>query len=380
MRIAPAYSRRPALLALGALIAFVLPHVSAWAAPPTPEIQAKQAEAAAAQAELDRMNSALEVQVEQYDAVTEALDQTRADILVTREDLRRSEEDLVQARRVLGERAASIYKDGKIGPLDIFLGVRSFDEFMVRLDLAVRISRSDAEMVLRVKNAKAAVEASELALEQRQSEQVALQSEVSARAGEIQAQMETQERFVSQLNGQVKELIAQEEARQAAIAAERARQAAAAAAAKAAARATSGTSGRTATDPASLKSGDSTVVAVALKYLGVPYKWGGSTPDGFDCSGFTQFVYHEVGVELPRNSQSQYRYGQHIAADRTDLLQPGDLVFFGTDGDADAVHHVGIYVGDGNYIHAPYTGASVRVDSLTSRIDTKGDYVGASRI
>jgi len=121
------------------------------------------------------------------------------------------------------------------------------------------------------------------------------------------------------------------------------------------------------------------VVDIALQYLGVPYVYGGSSPSGFDCSGLVQYVYRQVGVSLPRTSQSQFRVGEHIPADRVDLLQPGDLVFFGTDGDPSRVHHVGMYVGDGNYVHAPYTGTVVRVNSLTSRIQSSGDYVGGSR-
>ncbi|MGB4441229.1 MAG: C40 family peptidase, partial [Coriobacteriia bacterium] len=125
--------------------------------------------------------------------------------------------------------------------------------------------------------------------------------------------------------------------------------------------------------------GQAQVVSIALQYLGVPYVWGGSTPSGFDCSGLTQYCYRQVGVSLPRTSQSQYQAGQHIARDRLDLLRPGDLVFFGTNGDAGDVHHVGMYVGDGNYVHAPYTGAVVRVDSLNARISSRSDYVGGSR-
>ena len=104
------------------------------------------------------------------------------------------------------------------------------------------------------------------------------------------------------------------------------------------------------------------------------------TPNTLNSLSSLDFPHSgQVTFSLPRTSQSQYEAGQHIARGRLDLLKPGDLVFFGTDGDADAVHHVGMYVGDGNYVHAPYTGAVVRVDSLTARIAAKADYVGASR-
>ncbi|MDZ4177970.1 MAG: NlpC/P60 family protein, partial [Coriobacteriia bacterium] len=349
MRIATAYSRRRAIVALGLLMAAASAPSVARAVPATPEIAAKQAEATSAQAELESMNAALEVQVEEFNAISEALDQTREQIRITRSELETAERDLDGARKKLAGRAASIYKDGGSGLLDVFLGARSFDDFMVRVDLAVRINRADADMVSTVKAAKARVETAALALEQRQAEQVTLQSEASIRAQRIVADVAAQERFVGQLNGEVRALITAEEERQRQIAEERARQAALAAAARAAA----GSAGsRAAADPSSLKEGHAEVVEVALRYLGVPYVWSGSTPAGFDCSGLTQYSYRQIGISLPRTSQSQFNAGQHIARDRLDLVKPGDLVFFGTNGDAARVHHVGMYVGDGNYVHA----------------------------
>jgi cell wall-associated NlpC family hydrolase len=116
-----------------------------------------------------------------------------------------------------------------------------------------------------------------------------------------------------------------------------------------------------------------------MEYLGVPYVWGGSTPEGFDCSGLTWHVYRRIGVSVPRNSRSQFTVGAYIPPDRMDLLLPGDLVFFGYESNPERIHHVGIFVGGGDYLHAPSTGRPVQVESLTSRIARRGDYVGATR-
>lgn len=112
-------------------------------------------------------------------------------------------------------------------------------------------------------------------------------------------------------------------------------------------------------------------VDVAKEYRGVPYVAGGSTPSGFDCSGFTRYVYGKLGVKLTHNSQAQYNECSTKVA-RGDL-QPGDLVFFG--GSTSSINHVGIYVGDGKYIHSPQTGDVVSIDDLSRRTN----YVGAAR-
>lgn len=362
---------------------------AAHAAPSTPEIEQKQAEADAANAELERMRGDLEVQVEEYNAITEAVAATREEIRIADEELDEARRQLAAAQAALGERAANIYRSGGTSAIEFLLGVQSFEDLIVRFDLMRRISSADAQAVADVKDAKARVEARAEALEQRQAEQLALQQQAEARASAIEQEVARQERFVARLDADVQALIAAEEERRRALEAERARQAAAAAAAAAQQRpaeaAASGsaapgtTTGRTPADPGSLSSGDASVVDVALQYLGVRYVWGGASPTGFDCSGLMQYCYRQVGIMLPRTSRAQYMVGQHIAPGRLDLLLPGDLVFFGTGGDPSAVHHVGMYVGDGNYLHAPHRGAVVRIDSLTGRIAESGDYVGACR-
>lgn len=117
-------------------------------------------------------------------------------------------------------------------------------------------------------------------------------------------------------------------------------------------------------------------VHFAQEHLGTPYLWGGDgTPedDGrFDCSGLTKAAYEAVGIELPRVANDQWHAGPH--PERDELL-PGDLVFFSTDlTDSRAIHHVGLYVGGGYMINAPYTGAVIRFDPIDSP-----DYFGATR-
>ncbi|HEV3014518.1 MAG TPA: C40 family peptidase, partial [Actinomycetota bacterium] len=106
--------------------------------------------------------------------------------------------------------------------------------------------------------------------------------------------------------------------------------------------------------------------------VGTPYRWGATGPASFDCSGLVRFAYAHAGLSLPRTSRQQWSAGRHLeVAD----LRPGDLVFWAHDpADPATIHHVGMYVGQGLMVHAPHTGALVRVDALRP-----GGYAGATR-
>jgi cell wall-associated NlpC family hydrolase len=107
---------------------------------------------------------------------------------------------------------------------------------------------------------------------------------------------------------------------------------------------------------------------IAMRYLGVPYLWGGASPAGFDCSGLVLYVYAQLGISLPHFAAAQYGSGTPVARDQ---LQPGDLVFF------DGLNHVGIYIGGDEMIHAPHTGDVVKISPMS---DFGNAYVGARRL
>jgi hypothetical protein len=119
------------------------------------------------------------------------------------------------------------------------------------------------------------------------------------------------------------------------------------------------------------------VVDYARKQLGVPYLWGGDTPGvDFDCSGLTMAAYSSVGISLPHNAYLQYEQGPKLSKIAT--LAPGDLVFFSSNGTEKGIEHVGIYIGDGQMIDAPHTGANVRIDKNFQSWNNPS-YFGATR-
>lgn len=358
-------------------VAFVLFAAPAFAVPTNSKIQAAQAEAAKARDTLDSMRSDLEIRVEEYNRVNEALHKTRDQISVTRDRLAQEDASLQRARQLLDSRAAGIYRGGGgVDVLEVVLGTTSFEDFLTRLDLLTRIGVSDAALVSGVKDARQQVSETKRVLEQREADQVALRNQAEDKRQQVESAIARQKEFVGSLNASVSKLIKEEEQRQAALAAERARRLAASQAA--AERAAAGRAAAERAGSGNPGEGHPAIIGVAMKCIGVPYAWGGTTPSGFDCSGLAQYCYAQINVSIPRTSQEQYYGGQHIPADRLDLLKKGDLLFFGRGQSPDAVHHVVIFAGGDDIIEAPNSGADVCVSSLSDRL-SRGEYVGASR-
>jgi cell wall-associated NlpC family hydrolase len=119
--------------------------------------------------------------------------------------------------------------------------------------------------------------------------------------------------------------------------------------------------------------GASQLVTTALALRGAPYRNGGTSPAGFDCSGFTQYVFASHGIVLPRDTREQYRSGDHVKDD----IAPGDLLFFWTTGPG--ATHVGIAIGGGAFVHAPSSSGVVRVERLDARYWSVR-YLGARRL
>ncbi len=260
----------------------------------------------------------------------------------------RARMDVVQKH--LNVRARSMYRSGPMGFVDVLLGAQSFDEFAATWDVLRDLNESDAASVAELKSLRAEAKAAHKTLaakEKAASHQVAI---MRTNRNAILDKLAERKRKLAGLESEIAALERAEEAAQAA-------------------RAVSFVKHRSRGDrnfPPPRHAARSEVVAIAKQYLGAPYVWGADGPNSFDCSGLTMFVYRQVGVSLPHSSRAQINCGERVS--RSDL-QPGDLVFFGS-----PIHHVGIYVGGGMYIHAPHTGDVVKISPLN-----RNDYAGACR-
>ena len=170
-----------------------------------------------------------------------------------------------------------------------------------------------------------------------------------------------QQALYSQAKGELAQLVAEAQARE-----ERARQAAAAQRAQTAVARRSRNSPGLVANPGPASGNAATAVQTALNQVGDPYVWGAAGPDTFDCSGLTMYAWRAAGVGLPHNTNAQYSATRHISIDQ---LQPGDLVYYNGFG------HMGMYIGNGQIVHAPHSGDVVKVTGLYY----PGNPVGASR-
>jgi len=317
-------------------------------------VTSKTAQLRTVQAQLEDLGMQVEKAVERYNQAAERLSATRDKIGQNRRLLAAAQRQLELARRQLVARARDIYKTPQTDFADVIFEARSFDDLVAQLDLLQRLGDSDADLVRSVTAQEREIKDRRIALLQDEKAARRLVAQREAQKEDILAREARMKSVENGLRTEIKQLV---EAQQ---------RAAAAAAARAAAAATSSStgSGAGATGGSSAVSdpggaGHPEVVAIAQRYLGIPYLWGGASPKtGFDCSGLTMYVYAQIGIGLSHGATDQQRASKPVPLN---ALQPGDLVFYGN---ASYSYHVAIYVGGGQVIEAPRTGSVVSYDGV----------------
>ena len=322
-------------------------------------LQDRQAEVRQVAREVEELDRRLDIASDDYHEAREAYETAVERRVEADTRLEETEARLETVQLHLKTRAVEVYRTGTAGAgiLEVLLGATSFEEFAGLWTLLEELNRNDAANSAELKDLTTEIE--ELREELLEVEEEAKEQNDRMRDARQRAETDLANRRerLRGLESEVRQL--QEE--QAAAAAARAAAQQSAAASSPAGGSTGGQ-----TFPAPTRQPRSEVVNIARRYLGTPYLWGGTTPAGFDCSGFTQHVFRQVGVNLPRVSRAQIGVGQRV--NRADL-QPGDLVFFGS-----PIHHVGIYAGGGQMIHSPTHGQGVRFTAIAHM-----NFTGATR-
>jgi peptidoglycan DL-endopeptidase CwlO len=333
-----------------------------------PSVSSKQAEAQHVLGQIQQIDSSLERAVESYNAANSKLARIRGDLKENRYALTVAKSNLSHAQRTLSSRLVALYtSDSSSSTLEVVLGASNLDDLLTRIDTAHRVSSQDSQVVSTVRAYRTAVKTHQLQLEHAQAAQQQVVAAKAAEQARIQSQLAQRRALLSTIKSQIATLQAQERQRQVALAAQaRSRIGVIRPPGSGVGAAATTPEGATVAPPSRYGG----VVGIAMRYLGVPYVWGGASPRGFDCSGLVMYVFAQVGVSLPHYTGGQYASGVAVSRDQ---LQPGDLVFF------NGVSHVGIYIGGGQFIHAPHTGDVVKISSL-SESWYASTYVGARRI
>jgi cell wall-associated NlpC family hydrolase len=347
-----------------------------------PDIQSKREQAQAIMVELQNLDASLGLAIEAYNGANVELDRIDGELEVNAKHLVVARKSLNVAQRRIAERLRDLYVNGDGDTtLDVLLGARSLDDVIARLDAIQRVSKQDARILTEVKEYRRQVQTHRAKLKDARAEQAEVVAERAAQKASIESQLAERQRLLASVKDEIERMQAEERRRQAELAAlARARAQAALAAQEAAAvapQAVEVTESYVPTEaglpaaPPPDGSKASQVIAIAMRYLGVPYVWGGASPSqGFDCSGLTTYVFAQIGVSLPHHAATQFNYGTPVSRDD---LQPADLVFF------NGLGHMGMYIGGGQFIHAPHTGDVVKISSIHDSWYAS-TWVGARRI
>lgn len=350
------------------------------------DIADKQAEAARIAEELEAQGQKVSMLAERLNQARLKADAVQAEVVKTQADVARTDASVAEAKETLkGYVVRSYMRGGRMSQLQLLLGGQGeANDLAVRNGYVKSLTADERQAIDALAAAREAAEAKREALEATQKDARAALGAVEAErraAAEAEAAAKA---TLNKVQGELASLVAAEEARRAEEAARKAqaelaerRQREEAARQRQAAATTTTTRGATAApapspdpDPAPApapNAGAARAVEEAKRQVGKPYEWGGSGPDTFDCSGLTAWAWKAGGKYLPHSSKAQYDATRRVSVDD---VQPGDLLFYGN-----PIHHVGIYVGNGQMIEAPETGKNVRYASIYRR-----DMVGVGRV
>jgi cell wall-associated NlpC family hydrolase len=349
-------------------------------------IGAERARAKRVEAKVNAMGAALESVIQRWDGERDALVQVNARLRDANHQLHIARTNLHEAQYQLEQRLVQLYLSPPPDAIDVLVGSKSLSDLINRIESTQSFSRQDRAIAATALRFRTQVSRRKRQLQREQRNRERLIAQLDAEHTRIANGIAEQKRLLATIHETISTLQAQAAARARRRAAEeRARIARQVALARreAAAQAvqpqptavlpappqppepTTTTTAPTppaapepapAPAPPPQPTTHATAASIAARYLGVPYVWGGASPGGFDCSGLVMYVYAQLGVSLPHYTVSQWNSTTPIP---TSDLAPGDLVFF------DGLSHVGIYIGNGQFIHAPHTGTVVQIASLS---------------
>lgn len=307
------------------------------------------------EASIEKLDNQIQDVMTKVNNNNKQIEKTQKDIKTAENNLKTTENDTKKQQDLLSKRMRAMYISGSNGYLSILLDANGIEDFISRVDMVKTVINHDNKVISNYKAKIKDINSKKDALVTENKRLLSLKSDNEKKLSQLNTDKDKQTKLITQAKEQQRLYAAAEQA------------------------SISGalnqvSSIRKAAPSIPSRGGSpissNNVIAYASNYIGTPYVWGGTSPNpGFDCSGFTQYVYAHFGVSIGRTTYEQINDGVAVSRDQ---LQPGDLVLFGSSGNP---HHVGIYVGNGAYIHAPRTGDSIKISSLD-----RGDFLVGRRV
>ncbi|WPC44563.1 NlpC/P60 family protein [Clostridium sp. JS66] len=288
---------------------------------------------------IEKLDNDIQNALVKLDSNNKEITKTSNDIKSLEQQIKNNDNDITQHKDILKKRVRAAYINGSDGYIEMILDSKDFSDFLSRMEAIKTIVAFDNKTIASLNDKKGKMETEKKNLSEKSTKLLSLKSDTEKKIAKLNSDKDAAKKLAAQ-SQQTQGLYASAAVSKASL-----------------------------SRGASVSLGSNAVVNYAYSFIGTPYVWGGTSPSGFDCSGFTQYVYAHFGVGLGRTTYEQINDGSTVSRDQ---LQPGDLVLFGTSSNP---HHVGIYVGNGMYIHAPQTGDVVKVSPLT-----RGDYLTAKRV
>ncbi|WP_051350553.1 NlpC/P60 family protein [Caloramator sp. ALD01] len=268
------------------------------------------------------------------------------EILQRQQEIEKAQLEFENRKKTADERIKNMYMNGSENYIELILGFTSLSDLLSRIEMVKTVIQFDLNALDEINRGIQELnnKKKELELSKAKIEELKYQNEEKLK--DINQKKMEQQQLISQLESKKKQYAEQMKKYQAKIY-------------QLYNQINGKTNKSTSTSRGNISASSNEIVSFALNFLGTPYVWGGNTPSGFDCSGYVKYVYAHFGINLPRRASEQATVGQTVSLDDA---QPGDLVFFYS-----PISHVGIYLGDGMFVHAPRTGDVVKISPLKGR-------------
>jgi cell wall-associated NlpC family hydrolase len=300
---------------------------------------------------IENLDNQIENVMSQIEKNKSEIKKAQDEIKAAESELKKSQLDIEKEQQLFAKRIRAIYINGQSGYIDVILQSKGFSDFISRVENVKSIIDMDKKITNDIKSKQIELNSKKEKLTAENKRLTALNDENSSKLKKLQSDKAEQTKLIAEAKKQKTINTAQVN-----IALNQVKEIR-----------NSVPKYTPSRGAASISS--NSVIAYASNFLGTPYLWGGTTPAGFDCSGFTQYVYRHFGIQLGRTTYDQINDGYSVSRDQ---LQPGDLVFYGQGG---SPTHMGIYIGNGMYIHSPRTGDVIKISPYN-----RSDYITARRV